>query len=394
MVRAIAQKNAGSVSRSYDPSLVIGVIEGFRLAAVVGSAPLAAKNEASPPQAATAEETATDEMLQKAGREWPVEQVARNLARNKIARKNDPLDLRQPEIEAQPSVTFLDTIRSKIELLGLARPKFTTLKAAWRRPAWFKLELPKLGLSGHNWIRYRWLEPRLNKFSPSRLATAAAVLFLCIGSIVAWHRIGAVAGSEAHVRPSQIEPGARIESQAPNVTELRKASVVENSPAIVSSRAKTAEAHESPPVPVGSLQSAAVTVVKAAAKTDTIVSPEEHQPRVQEKSSAPEPESDETDIQATRPPLHSRYPDYSGIESRGVVVLIADVDAEGVVRSVRVVRGNRALAAAAVRAVQQWRYAPYFQDGKPVATETNIVISVFSDDAISMSFPPSVPAGR
>jgi len=111
---------------------------------------------------------------------------------------------------------------------------------------------------------------------------------------------------------------------------------------------------------------------------------------VQNQTSVPKPTPEESEIQATRPPLRSWYPDYSGIEARGVVVLTAEVDSEGVVRSVRVVRGNRALVAAAVRAVRQWRYAPYFEGGKPVATETNIVISVFSDDAVSMSFPPSV----
>jgi len=77
-----------------------------------------------------------------------------------------------------------------------------------------------------------------------------------------------------------------------------------------------------------------------------------------------------------------------------MVALIADVDSEGVVQSVRVIRGKSALAAPAVRAVRQWRYPRYFEDGKPIATETNIVISVFSDDAISMSFPPNIPAGR
>ena len=70
------------------------------------------------------------------------------------------------------------------------------------------------------------------------------------------------------------------------------------------------------------------------------------------------------------------------------------MDSDGTVRTVRVVSGNRALAAAAVRAVRQWRYRPYLKDGLPVATETNIVISFISNDAISMSFPPSIAATR
>ena len=90
--------------------------------------------------------------------------------------------------------------------------------------------------------------------------------------------------------------------------------------------------------------------------------------------------------------MHFAYPDYTDVRARGVVSLTAGLDSAGAVRTVRIVSGNRALAAAAVQAVRQWRYRPYLKDGQPVATETNIVISFFSDDAISMSFPPSIAA--
>jgi TonB family protein len=92
--------------------------------------------------------------------------------------------------------------------------------------------------------------------------------------------------------------------------------------------------------------------------------------------------------------LHFAYPDYPDVSARGVVALTARVDSAGAVRTVRVVSGNRALAAAAVRAVRQWRYHPYVKDGHPVATETNIVISFIAEDAISMTFPPTIPATR
>jgi hypothetical protein len=38
------------------------------------------------------------------------------------------------------------------------------------------------------------------------------------------------------------------------------------------------------------------------------------------------------------------------------------------------------------------RGTQFREGGQPVATETNIVISFFSDDAISMSFPPGILA--
>ena len=97
---------------------------------------------------------------------------------------------------------------------------------------------------------------------------------------------------------------------------------------------------------------------------------------------------------ATRPPLRFKYPEYSDIGARGEVDLTAEVNSDGTVRSVRVLSGNRALAAVAVRAVRKWRYPPYLRNGEPVATETNIVVSFFSDDAVSMSFPPALTARR
>jgi hypothetical protein len=60
-----------------------------------------------------------------------------------------------------------------------------------------------------------------------------------------------------------------------------------------------------------------------------------------------------------------------------------------------VVSGQPALARAAINAVRQWHYSPYLKDGEPVATEANILISFFSDDAISLDFTPepfSAPA--
>ena len=118
--------------------------------------------------------------------------------------------------------------------------------------------------------------------------------------------------------------------------------------------------------------------------------------RVHDAASAPNlPLSgQDSGIQASTAPSHFAYPVNPDVRAQGVVALTARVDSAGAVRTVRVVSGNRALAAAAVRAVRQWRYRPYVKDGQPVATETNIVISFISDDAISMSFPPSIPATR
>ncbi|MGA9390347.1 MAG: energy transducer TonB [Candidatus Sulfotelmatobacter sp.] len=99
-------------------------------------------------------------------------------------------------------------------------------------------------------------------------------------------------------------------------------------------------------------------------------------------------------IEASRPPLRFAYPDYTDVRAHGIVSLTAGVDPTGAVRNVRFISGNRALAAAAARAIRQWRYRPYLKDDRAVATETNIVISFFSNDAISLSFPPSIATNR
>jgi periplasmic protein TonB len=64
---------------------------------------------------------------------------------------------------------------------------------------------------------------------------------------------------------------------------------------------------------------------------------------------------------------------------RGVVVVEAQVDAGGIVRDVKVLRGMPLLDAAAVTAVQQWRYQPLLLNGQPtpfvVAVTVNFNLS-------------------
>ena len=71
----------------------------------------------------------------------------------------------------------------------------------------------------------------------------------------------------------------------------------------------------------------------------------------------------------------------------GSVSLKALIGADGTVKEVEVLSGNRTLAGAAVRAVRHWRYPAYALDGNAVEVETNITISFVGDDAVSISFP-------
>ena len=96
-------------------------------------------------------------------------------------------------------------------------------------------------------------------------------------------------------------------------------------------------------------------------------------------------------IQFSRPPRRVVYPEYPATQAKGMVALKAVLTAQGAVREVKVLSGNKALAVAALRAVRQWHYEPYYRDGQSVETETNISILFISEGAISIGFPSSEP---
>lgn len=71
----------------------------------------------------------------------------------------------------------------------------------------------------------------------------------------------------------------------------------------------------------------------------------------------------------------------------GKVVLKAVVGSDGAVKQVEVLSGEKALAAAAARAVRQWRYAPPQVQGRTVEAQTQVTISFLGDDAVSIILP-------
>lgn len=72
-------------------------------------------------------------------------------------------------------------------------------------------------------------------------------------------------------------------------------------------------------------------------------------------------------------PVYPVLAKQSGIE--GAVVLEALVNASGQVKDVRVASGNSLLAAAALRAVRQWRYRVSLLNGKPVEVPIRITLN-------------------
>jgi TonB family protein len=214
-----------------------------------------------------------------------------------------------------------------------------------------------------------------------RRAATIAGLLLCISALV-WHRSQSLSKALAH-------------NQTPLQSDENVRGILQDSarPAFASESAAAIDSVAIPVHPPATSKEA----IKAASLA-TVVPSHKRSIRPHDSASIAKisvaASAQDGDIQATRAPLRCVYPTYPNGRVRGKVALTARVDSDGVVRSVRIVSGNRTLAAAAVRAVRQWRYGPYVKDGHRVATESNIFISFIAEDAISMSFPPSIEVTR
>jgi protein TonB len=60
---------------------------------------------------------------------------------------------------------------------------------------------------------------------------------------------------------------------------------------------------------------------------------------------------------------------------QGEVELEASISKDGSITKIKVLRGQPALAKAAVDAVQKWKYQPYVLNGEPVAIQTQITVN-------------------
>jgi protein TonB len=238
---------------------------------------------------------------------------------------------------------------------------------------------------------------RFRGFAWSKMATAGAAVALCIMLAVAWRRMEDVPSSDADNQPAPVSAAS-----APVLSEPSKPAVAAETAAPTTPLAETSPT----PDAVGNAVEPAsyLTVIdvtappKANVRTPNSGKSVSTPASTEDAPAAPTadltPSTQDSTIQASRAPLHIVYPANPSVRGISVVALTARVDADGAVSSVKVISGKRALAAAAVRAVRQWRYRPYLKDGLPVETETNIVISFHADDAVSMNFPSTIPAAR
>ena len=103
----------------------------------------------------------------------------------------------------------------------------------------------------------------------------------------------------------------------------------------------------------------------------------------------PEAPAESPRMQIAGPPRKLVYPVCPVTNARGKVSLHAVVGSDGAVSQVKVMRGDRTLAAAAVEAVRQWRYQPSTGDASGSERETNITVSFVSSEVVAVSFPDS-----
>jgi len=74
--------------------------------------------------------------------------------------------------------------------------------------------------------------------------------------------------------------------------------------------------------------------------------------------------------------VQPKYPPAAlATHASGEVQIEATVSKDGTVTNVKVLKGDPMLAHAAVEAVRQWRYKPYYLDGEPVEIQTQITVN-------------------
>ena len=74
--------------------------------------------------------------------------------------------------------------------------------------------------------------------------------------------------------------------------------------------------------------------------------------------------------------VQPKYPSAAlAVRAQGAVQIEATINKEGNVTNLKVLSGDPVLARAALEAVRQWRYKPYYLDGDPVEIQTQITVN-------------------
>jgi TonB family protein len=247
-----------------------------------------------------------------------------------------------------------------------------------------------------------------------RVATAALVLVI---AILAWHQLGAqpVAGSSstptaaaARRTDEPMVTASEPVTKEPPQRDLAPASVEPAANPVVT--AQLTDTGGSPKGTSARVRTAAPAVQRSTAPVvrrvpQTITAPSQilaavrkpseftaiiHHPLAAIYAAA----ADQPRVPISGRPQKLVYPVCPETQARGKVSLQAVVGYDGAVSRVRVLTGDRALAAAAVEAVRQWRYEPFSGAAPHLERETNITISFISNEVVAVSFLSPAPLSR
>ena len=243
-------------------------------------------------------------------------------------------------------------------------------------------------------------QPFRARFALNRmtLRVGAAVLVAII-AILAWRELGAqpisnsqLGGTTAPERRSD-DPIVMSKDLSPTAGPLSDSAALQPSPAPI---ANLSPITESPATAI-----AATETTQPADKTSGTSGKREaarHVASVQlPVAAAPglyEAAADQPRLHFSGRPRKLVYPVCPRANARGKVSLQAVVSDDGAVDRVKVLTGDRVLAAAAIKAVRQWRYEPSSGEIQGVERETDITVSFISDQVVAVSFPEYASVSR
>jgi hypothetical protein len=177
LINELFRQHAAVVSHEYEPWLEIGVVENFVPPAIEIGATLAAKTADSPAVKAPLPEQTAGQHVSPPG--FPI-------AAAPAIKTDAPPAMKKEEAEK--------------EGIGIDRAEFAPSNALDR---YFAPRFPRLRLALSNLAAFKPAasRPRASRVAISSLAAAIGALSLCACFIVAFHRIEAVPGSQAHSSP-------------------------------------------------------------------------------------------------------------------------------------------------------------------------------------------------
>jgi TonB family protein len=246
-------------------------------------------------------------------------------------------------------------------------------------------------------------------FHRMTLKVGAGALVALI-AILTWHQLGAqpisssrltqaVANPQSSNEPISIVHEVAVKDLVVPIKDLSPAPVqpASNPRVALSSTNQIASAESIKAAPVSAIAAtempmkplAKASVVSSKREPNTLAANANHPVAVSDEASADVPR-----MQISGRPQKLVYPVCPETEARGKVSLQAVVAYDGAVSRVRVLTGNRVLAAAAVQAVRQWRYEPSSGAAQRLERETKITVSFISSEVVAVSFPDSAPLSR